>query len=614
MDASQGQGSALPKNEYPAPTGEPVCVAWDALPDEGAQSVIGVAPQDKAAGKAAKKSADKLADPPCKTQYLPEAMLALALLALGFFYWEWNLLFGAAEGLGSTLFFLLCITAALIYMRAKGLRQNAKSRVALAVAVAGALPFVLYGGRDFNILIWLFEASACLIWVAYSCRSIIIPRLSGFIVMDLINQVFIVPLVNCYRFFVCLFKWKPSEGQRALGAVAIALIGIIIFIPLFVLICTLLAESDDGFAKMLADINETFLDFNWEAMGLNFFLGIPLAVYIFGSIEGNAARRHCDNMSYDGLQRLYVRLQRIRGLAFYVPLASLVVLYVSYFIAMGTYLTSGLAGDLPETYTYAEYARQGFFELCGVASINLLILGVVYLLAKRQPGTFPLAIRLLTAALTLLTIALVVTAGSKMLLYIGAYGLSPLRLYTSVFMLLLLVVFTLLLVWHIKPYNAARPCIAATVVLFLALSFTNTDGIIANYNVNQYLNGHTKRIDTQMLGGISDATLPALFKLSEQTTDFSVWEDALWRIQYKVQEEDQCGSMKENNRWYNWNLIRYLSLNELDEKTKNRTLEQLAIKFLMYEAGLHNDRDWDRGKASRGYPLPPRVSHFPRPQ
>jgi len=592
MDTSQGQGGALSPEQYQAPKGEPVYVPgaipaqqdafmhaafsndqnaiFPGTPTQGqsehAQVVYPSAPADyPGTPTEGQDEHAQVVYPPApvssetdkttKTQHLVDALFALALLVLGFFFWEWGLLFGISGGVAVTLFFLSCIVLSLIYLHMKNIKQSSQSLLALGVAVAGALPFILFGSRDFNVLIWLFEASACLFCIAYSCKSIIAKQLSGFIAADFLNQSIIVPFANFGRFFISLFSLRLHKGRKPLTAIVIVVVSIIVFIPLLILIVTLLSASDDGFAQLLTDINKALIDIDMETLarwGLNFFLGIPVAAYLYGSIEGNSAHRHTNGLKYDSLEGLYTRSHRLRPLAFMLPLGILVVVYVSYFIAMGSYLTSALAGELPASYTYAQYARQGFFELCGVAVINLIILGAVYLWAQRKEGSSPLSIRVLTGALSLLTIALVITAASKMLLYIDTYGLSPLRLYTSVFMLLLLIVFSLILAWHVKPFNAARPSIIAAVVLFLALSLANTDGLIANYNVQRYLNGTTEEIDTYMLGRMSDATVPALRQLSAETSDLSVQEGAETMIashQKYVQDDP----------WYRWNLVSWMN-------------------------------------------------------
>lgn len=559
MNATHSEGGAMPADKSAPPTGLPVNLP-DALNKE--QDCFLPTETPVATSSPAQNKKEVNFAVPLSFPWL-ESAVAASLLVLGFCYWEWGLLYQESSGLGDTLFFLVCIALALVYLHLRGIKQNVKSSIALAVAIGGALPFLLYGSRDFNALIWMFEASACLIWIAYSCKTIIAPHLSGFLAVDLIRQLFIVPFANFGRFFTSPFAYLPKKGRKIAMPLVTAGISLIIFIPIALIIVSLLAESDDGFYQMLLSLSDAFEKIDLSTLMqwiFNLVFGIPIAAYIFGSIAGNSLRRKSRFFNHIHLKHTYTKAQVLGGIAFYVPLILLIIMYVSYFVAMGSYLTSALASELPDSFTYAEYARSGFFELCTVAAINLFLLGVVYLFAKRLPGTYPIVLRVLTAVLTLLTMALVVTAASKMLLYIDIYGLSPLRLYTSVFMLLLLVVFGLIMAWHIKPFNAARPCIIATIALFLALSLVNTDGLIANYNVRQYLDGNTEQIDPDMLGGMSDAALPALQELANEATDPWVQESAEDAIDFhNLVMQEAFTDSESRNHWYNWNLVSWQS-------------------------------------------------------
>ena len=49
------------------------------------------------------------------------------------------------------------------------------------------------------------------------------------------------------------------------------------------------------------------------------------------------------------------------------------VLYLAFFFVQGRYLFGAFTRTLPESFTVAEYARQGFFELCRVMAINFTL-------------------------------------------------------------------------------------------------------------------------------------------------------------------------------------------------------------------------------------------------
>ncbi len=79
-----------------------------------------------------------------------------------------------------------------------------------------------------------------------------------------------------------------------------------------------------------------------------------------------------------------------RGLRFAprsTVLTALFVLCAVYllFISMqAKYLFGAFWGALPEGFSYSEYARQGFFELCRVAAINIVILLAANVMSRAQ--------------------------------------------------------------------------------------------------------------------------------------------------------------------------------------------------------------------------------------
>ena len=519
---------------------------------------------------------------------------------MGFCFWEWQVISINFAGVGASLFFIILQAICFVYLHVKGIRQNTKSLLMLGVAFVGALPFVLNGAREINIILLVFEACACLLWVMYSCRTVIAPRLSGFLILDLVNQICVVPFVNFGRVFGCIIQKLSSRkqnGKRTWLAILLAVAGLAVALPVILLVLFLLASSDIGFRSMLQDILEWINLERIFSYSVEFLFGIPVACYIFGAIYGNVHKRYSGLLSYEPFDSAFKKAHVLPRVALYAPLVCFIVIYVLYFIAMASYHFSALGGELPDSFTYAQYARQGFFELCAVASINLCILGVAYLLARREagalpkpgaqpkagiqsntgaplkpgtqsepgaqseagaqpkPGTLPKLLRLFTGILSLLTCLLIITAASKMYLYIETYGLSPLRIYTSWFIVFLLIIFLILLVWHIKPFNAAGPVVVVALLMTLALGLTNTDGIIARYNTDRYLSGQTELIDVELLGRLSDSALPSLYELRDKAPDAEVRKEAQEAIkQYDWNRGGMLSSGHERYDWFNWNL------------------------------------------------------------
>ena len=464
---------------------------------------------------------------------LADTLYALVLLILGFCFWDWGYecwLLGS--GFGTSVLFLSGIIASFVYMQVKGIKQNNKSLLMLLVAIAGSLPFALYGQRGINPCLILVESALCLTWVMYSCRTSISQKLSGLFAGDLLNQVFVVPFANFSRFFTRPFE-QLSEKGKGWMPVLFAVLGVIVCIPVLAIVISLLSGADDGFRVFVEDFSKYFEKFDLPQYIFQLILGIPVAAYVFGAVLGNVFQRHTAHLSAKGLLDAFGNAHALPRAAVYLPLVLFVLLYIIFFIAMGSYLFSGLRGELPVVYTYAEYARQGFFQLCAVATINLVILGLIWLFAKRSPSEYPPALRALSSLLALLTCLLIVTAASKMLLYIQTYSLTPLRVYTSWFMLLMFVAFLLLLAWHVKPFNVARPIIALILIFTLGLGLANTNKMIADYNVDRYLSGQTDKIDVSLLWDLGDPALPALYRLEKGAEDPEIRKNATEYIEWE---------------------------------------------------------------------------------
>ena len=89
------------------------------------------------------------------------------------------------------------------------------------------------------------------------------------------------------------------------------------------------------------------------------------------------------------------------------------VVYVVYLISQLAYFSGGFSGILPEGYTFAEYARRGFFEMAWICAINLLIMCLAVGLCSKKADRTPIVSRLLCLFIGLVTLFLVVAASAK---------------------------------------------------------------------------------------------------------------------------------------------------------------------------------------------------------
>jgi hypothetical protein len=195
-----------------------------------------------------------------------------------------------------------------------------------------------------------------------------------------------------------------------------------------------------------------------------------------------------------------------------VVLSPLVLLFTAFVIIQFTYLFGGTETiEVTGGLTRAQYARQGFFQLVVVASlVTVLILALDW--AFRRKDQRDRTVTGMFVALVLLTSVMVVSALVRMKLYVDAFGLSELRLYTTAFMAWIAALLVLLLVTVLRGRRRsfALGALLAGVLVVAVLNVVNPDALIARVNIDRHVQGGVE-LDTAYLGrGLSLDAVPVV--------------------------------------------------------------------------------------------------------
>ena len=194
-----------------------------------------------------------------------------------------------------------------------------------------------------------------------------------------------------------------------------------------------------------------------------------------------------------------------------VALALLDLLFLLFVLVQLRYLFGGDARVEAETgLTYAEYARQGFFELVVVAALVLPVLLVADWALRRERPRHAVVFRVLAGVLVALLLVVMASALQRMRLYQRAYGLTELRVYATGFMLWLAVVvgWTSATVLRGRRERFAFGALVSGFAAILAMNALNPDALIARTNVERASTG--AEIDLRYLEGLSDDAVPTL--------------------------------------------------------------------------------------------------------
>jgi hypothetical protein len=294
--------------------------------------------------------------------------------------------------------------------------------------------------------------------------------------------------------------WTKRPSPARVGVVgAVTLLLLLVFGGLF-------ASADPAFARLIEVLTPEWNPY--EAYGHALVFGIVLCFVLFGGYLLRFAPK---------LDALAPRPMRpVPNWEWAAPLAVLDVLFIAFVVVQATVLFGGHAHVLEtDGLTYAEYARQGFWQLLWVSALTLLVLSAVIRVAGRDAKSGRRLLRILVGTLCATSVVVVISAIHRMWLYQQAYGFSTERLMVITIELWLAAVFILVAFagFRMTGQWLSRAILIAGAVALLGLAAMNPERLIADRNIDRY--EQTGLLDTDYLLGLSADIEPALARLPE---------------------------------------------------------------------------------------------------
>ncbi|MBQ8001262.1 MAG: DUF4173 domain-containing protein [Ruminococcus sp.] len=435
-----------------------------------------------------------------------EKGFALVALVLGYLFNRF-LFSDFAPGLGALIFFETALVCGMVYLLRQGAKLNGISICLAVVLLLYPVSFILSDNDVIKGFGALFEILLYMYWM-YSASAGLRNFRQSFL-GDALRSVFVNPFKNFVALPVAVFKPAKNAKTKVLRYV---LIGLLVTIPFTAVIAALLLSSDEAFRNLIGI--ENLADEIGEFI-VRFIFAIPVAMIIFSVLITSTRDK-----DYVKAKKGKAPNGRMNHIVFVTAFIPVILLYGAFFISQFAYFTNAFQSILPEEFTYAEYARQGFFELCAVVAINILMVVLTMLLCKKKEnGHYSAGVKLMVCVLCLCSAALVAISVAKMIMYTSAYGLTHLRIYTlwltAVMLLLVAVLFVKILAPKVSFWSSAM-CIF--LVMFLLLSLSNVDMLIAKYNVQWYKEGKIGWMGEEALYELDHSAVPYLDELFDDET------------------------------------------------------------------------------------------------
>lgn len=266
------------------------------------------------------------------------------------------------------------------------------------------------------------------------------------------------PFSDCAQFY----KGKGKRGRTALYVV----IGIIISVPLLLIVIALLGSADAVFREITKSFMDNIRVDNIRNVTFRIAF-LFLATYLMLSYLCKQAIKEEVKDRRTGEPILAITISSLLSLV-YLLFSGIQIVY----LFLGQM-------QLPEGYTYAEYAREGFFQLLAVSALNLVIVLVMMSFFKENR-----VLKVILTVMSLCTFIMIASSALRMIIYIRYYYLTFLRIFVLWALVLLFLLFTGVIVSIFREkFPLFRYSMMVVTVLYLVLSFSHPDYIIAKVNV-----------------------------------------------------------------------------------------------------------------------------------
>ena len=325
-----------------------------------------------------------------------------------------------------------------------------------------------------------FNMLAMIVTLALAAASLQGERISTWYPFDYVRGIVTAAFWSVVGSLALIFRdiqWRelPQDGRtRHLRGAAL---GLLIAAPLLVVFAALFASADPVFSTVLSNLFALNMESVIQHAFLFVFWGALTAGYLGWGLLGRPV----------GLQS-----PAARPIGSIVPIATalgllnflflmFVVVQLRYFFGGASLVeqTSGL--------TFAEYARQGFFQLVVASGLVLpVLLGADHLVSSGTVAQMRV-FRQLAGLLLVLLAVIMASALQRMRLYVEAYGLTDDRLYATAFMVLLVGVFAWFS-WTVLRGVRHRFAFGALMQAFAVLAglhILNPDAFIVRTNLNR---------------------------------------------------------------------------------------------------------------------------------
>ena len=318
---------------------------------------------------------------------------------------------------------------------------------------------------------------------------------------------------------------NKCDTTKIVSKIGYVLIGLFMSFCLLIIILPLLFSADELFEELFTSMITSINVITYDVTDL-FCMAILFIFILLASFLGikylNLGEANNTKVRERG------KVNELIGITVFVVI-SLVYVMFSFVQIFGLFLNKM---HLPAGETFSSYAREGFFQLLNVALMNLIMIVVSFYLFNKSK-----IIKILLTIISICTYIMLTSSIYRLVLYIGEYHLTKLRLYA--FWGLIVVFFGLtgaVISIYNEKFKFARYGFITLLTLWTVFSFMRPEYVIAIYNVSK---SASENIDLDYIASFSsDASGPIYEYLVNNKSKFGDMKKEDWEYYSSVKSTD----------------------------------------------------------------------------
>ncbi len=432
--------------------------------------------------------------------------------------------------------FIACVLAAGWLLTRKQGEKISRTNATLSMC---ALFFAIMVCVRSSVLLTVFNVVGCALLLLILAQTFLGKKIKEYVPNDYL-YIFLVPFAAVSGFFRTMtefFEFRKisnpnSKTPEVIRGVVYAILALIIFTFLF-------SSADAVFGDVMKNIFSFNLDMTLVGRTVFFIIVSAFFIGVFGYMTRRSVYGHTDDVQ---------NVRTVGAIETRILLISITSLFFLFIAFQITYLFGGQSHILAQGLNYAEYARQGFFELIIVALLSYIIISVLEkrIVKKEQGHIF--SFKVLTTVLIAEVIIILISAFVRLMAYEQAYGFTTIRLYSHALMIWMSLIFILLahhIITHSQRKRFALQSFRLVVLLLFVMNMLNPDVFIAKRNLERYQ--ETGKIDTYYLANLSHDAVPYTLTLLKDAHEETRTEFANYLYYSTVMSEINNPNWKSSN-------------------------------------------------------------------